>query len=326
MKLKFYKKALTLSLAITLAISPFSGCTTSTIDNSTSLSSSAAIVEIIKPTENTEVYIIQEPTLVIPSSTPTMETVPMIPDVKPELTIPSSFPTTESTPIIEEETIPIQDIIEEQIRNSRDIAELKDKKVIMLTFDDGPSPNTTLSFLDELSKRDAKVTFFVVGNLAIKYPDIIKRAYDEGHTVANHTYSHPELTKIDDQSILDELNKTNQLLTDILGIENRYTRPPYGSINKHVFDLLDQSFILWNVDPRDWQYRDADTVYQNIIKDISDGAIVVLHDVHATTIEGSLRAIDTLLAEGYAIISLEEAEQLGYINVVEKEKVYSLKK
>lgn len=302
MKIKFYKRALTLSLAIALMASPFlcscqNSTKTSITANIPTTSSTIAIIETIKPTEKIEID-----------------------------NIPTIAPSTPSPSTIIEEPIIAEDIIEEPTRNIRDIEKLKDKKVIMLTFDDGPSPTTTLSFLDELLKRDAKVTFFVVGYVAEKYPDIIKRAYDDGHTVASHTYNHPELTKISDQSILDELNKTNQLLADILGIENRYTRPPYGSTNKHVFDLSSQSFILWNVDPRDWQYRNADTVYQNIMKDVSDGAIVVLHDIHATTIEGSLRAIDALIADGYAIISLEEAEQLGYINMEENEKVYSLSK
>lgn len=303
MKIKFYKKALTLSLSIALTVSPFlCACQNSTVTLTAtpSQSPSTAIVDIIETVKPVEIIEVDNTSTIVP-------------------TTPSP------TPIIEE-PIPVEDILEEPTRNIRDIEELKEKKVIMLTFDDGPSPKTTLSFLDELLKRDAKVTFFVVGYVAEKYPDIIKRAYDEGHTVASHTYNHPELTKISDQSILDELNKTNQLLTDILGIENRYTRPPYGSTNKHVFDLSNQSFILWNVDPRDWQYRNADTVYQNIMNGISDGAIVVLHDIHATTIEGSLKAIDDLLADGYAIISLEEAEQLGYINMEKNEKVYSLSK
>lgn len=304
MKIKFYKKALTLSLAIALTVSPFLCSCENSVKTSVATiptqSQSVSIIETIEPTE-------------------------IIKEVEIDST-PAVAPTTPSpTPIIEEPII-AEEIIEEPTRNIRDIEELKEKKVIMLTFDDGPSPTTTITFLDELLKRDAKVTFFVVGYVAEKYPDIIKRAYDDGHTVASHTYSHPELTKISDQSILDELTKTNQLLLDILGIENRYTRPPYGSTNKHVFELSNQSFILWNVDPRDWQYRNADTVYQNIMKNISDGAIVVLHDVHATTIEGSLRAIDDLIADGYAIISLEEAEQLGYINMEENEKVYSIKK
>lgn len=292
MKIKFYKKALSISLAISLITTPFlCSCQNEVVITTTpSQSPSTTIIETIKPIE--------------------VDTIPN-----------TSSPTSD----IEDEII-IQDIIDEPTRNIRSLEELENKKVIMLTFDDGPSPTTTTLFLDELQKRDAKVTFFVVGNVAEKYPEIIKRAYDEGHTVASHTYNHPELTKISDQAIEDELNKTNQLLLDILGIENRYTRPPYGSTNSHVFDLSNQSFILWNIDPRDWQYRNSDTVYQNIMEHVSDGSIVVLHDVHATTIEGSLRAIDDLITEGYAIISLEEAEQLGYINLEEHEKVYSLKK
>lgn len=199
-------------------------------------------------------------------------------------------------------------------RDLRDIESLKNKKIMLFTFDDGPAGNTTIRLLDELRKRDVRVTFFVMGNRVGIYSDIIKREYKEGHTISNHTYTHSDLNLLTDNEVIYEIGNTNKLLEDLLGIKNKYFRPPYGHTNAHILNITNMSSVLWNVDSEDWRYRDANTVYEKIISTAKDGGILLIHDLYETSVDGALRAMDELLRQGYALISLEEAEQLGLIN------------
>ena len=213
----------------------------------------------------------------------------------------------------------------DEARKTRDIETLKGKQVMMITFDDGPAGSTTTRLLDELEKKDARVTFFALGSRVVMYPDIIKRAYREGHTVASHTYDHKDLKNLSDAAVLEEINKTNALLTETIGITNQFVRPPYGSINAHITGLTKMTFINWSVDPEDWKYKNAATVHQNIMNHAQDGAISLTHDLYVTSVDGALAAIDDLLSQGYAVISLEEAVLLGYVNPEVKRVYFSLK-
>ena len=199
-------------------------------------------------------------------------------------------------------------------RRTRDVEQLKNKKVILFTYDDGPAGDVTNRLLDELGKRDARVTFFVLGSRINRFPEIVRRAHAEGHTIANHGFSHRSFLNMSHDDIVNEINMTNQLISNITRTETRHLRPPYGEYNEAIFEISNMSFILWNIDPRDWQHRNANTVYNNIMNHAKDGGIIVLHDLYESTIDGTIRAIDSLLAQGFAIISLEEAEALGLID------------
>jgi peptidoglycan/xylan/chitin deacetylase (PgdA/CDA1 family) len=157
------------------------------------------------------------------------------------------------------------------------------------------------------------------------YPEIIERAYKDGHTIAAHTYSHKDLKNLSDEAILDEINRTNALIYNTIGIKNKYIRPPYGSLNDHILEISDMSFILWNIDSSDWKYKDANIVYKNIMDGAKDGGISLSHDLYGSSIDGTLKAIDELLAQGYTIISLEEAEALGYIDSNNNQSYYSVR-
>lgn len=200
------------------------------------------------------------------------------------------------------------------MKNQRNIELFKDKKVMMITFDDGPDEINTSLLLDELSKLDVRVTFFVIGKKIVDHPDIVLRAYNEGHTIANHTYNHKDFTKLEEAEILTEVNDTNRILNDLLGINNKYLRLPFGKYNNHILKFLDMSIIHWNIDTADWEHKNAQKTYEHIISRAKDGSIVLAHDLYTSTIKGVLLAIDYLLKQGYALISLEEAEKLGYIN------------
>lgn len=185
-------------------------------------------------------------------------------------------------------------------------ARAADTKLAAITYDDGPGPYTE-SLLDGLKERGVKATFFMVGTNAARYPSIIERVYREGHQVANHSYSHAQLTKLSYAGVQDQIQQVNTLLDAACGAGTDYmVRAPYGSVNATVSQAVGAPLILWSVDPLDWKYRNAETVKNNIIKQAHDGAIILVHDIHATTIPGSLAAIDYLQAQGYEFVTVQE--------------------
>lgn len=182
----------------------------------------------------------------------------------------------------------------------------KNGKLIALTFDDGPS-GYTQQLLDGLKERGAKVTFFLPGQCAEAYPETVRREYREGHQIAQHTYSHAQLSAKTDEQIKWELNKTDGILNGILGKEFKYAlRPPYGDNNARVLAAINRPAFNWSIDPVDWRDRDSDTVCNRIVNNAFDGAIILVHDIHRTTIPGALRAIDRLQAQGYEFVTIKE--------------------
>lgn len=179
-------------------------------------------------------------------------------------------------------------------------------KLVAITFDDGPSKYTE-KLLDGLKKRDAKCTFFIVGQNASSYSDTVKRMWEEGHEVASHTYDHSNLNKLSSSAISSTLSKTDAALDKALGFDLSYNlRPPYGNANSSVLKTVGTPCFYWSVDTRDWETRDADSVYKNIMRDTKDGSIVLLHDIYSTSVDGALRAIDSLKAKGYEFVTVSE--------------------
>lgn len=183
----------------------------------------------------------------------------------------------------------------------------KGGKLIALTFDDGPSYYYTPRLLDGLKERGAKATFFVLGEMANNNPDIVRREYREGHQVAQHTYNHVQLTAKSDDEIRSQLSRTDAILNGILGKEFKYDlRPPYGDANARVLSVIGRPAFNWSIDPVDWRDRNSDTVCNRIVNAAFDGAIILVHDIHSTTIPGALRAIDRLQAQGYEFVTIRE--------------------
>lgn len=182
----------------------------------------------------------------------------------------------------------------------------KGGKLIALTFDDGPGPYTR-RLLEGLAKRGVKATFFMLGQQAENYDVTAGLVRDAGHQIASHTYDHPQLSKKTDSQVTWQISHTADILNGITGYGTHYlVRPPYGDYNSRVLSLLDNPAILWSVDPLDWKYRNADTVCTNIVEGAFDGAIVLAHDIHSTTVDGVLMAIDKLQAKGYEFVTVNE--------------------
>lgn len=203
----------------------------------------------------------------------------------------------------------------------RDKEELSDKKLVALTFDDGPSFKITERLLDGLNERDAKVSFFMVGNRVKGQEKLVKRIYDEGHTIGSHTYDHKNFHNLEMNEVLYEINETNRILKDITGVMPRYLRPPYGNYNEEILKEVDMSFILWSVDTEDWKKRDATKVCHYLVDHVKDGDIVLLHDIYNTSVEGVLKAIDELKKEGFVFVSIDEMIRVKGIDI-QNHKVY----
>lgn len=185
-----------------------------------------------------------------------------------------------------------------------------DGPYIALTFDDGPSPETTPKLLKILADRNIKATFFVLGTHATANPDILRSQVAAGHEVGNHSWSHPQLTKLTLAAADKQIEDTSAAIQNATGVKPIYLRPPYGSmtpaLQHHIWDKFGISTIYWSVDPLDWKIRDPQSVYDQIMKQVKPGAIVLAHDIHPTTVAAMPRLLDALIAKGYKFVTVSE--------------------
>ena len=180
------------------------------------------------------------------------------------------------------------------------------QKLVALTFDDGPSARETPQLLQILREKQVRATFFVIGNMAKKAPDVLRQEETDGHEVASHTMTHANLRRTTAEGVKGEVTAMKQTLTEILGHEPSLTRPPYGNINANVRTQVNQPLILWTVDPEDWKYQDTERVRRQVVENVFDGAIILLHDPHATTVAAVPGVIDDLRAAGYEFLTISE--------------------
>lgn len=185
-------------------------------------------------------------------------------------------------------------------------------KLIAFTYDDGPS-FATEALLDGLRDRGAYATFFMTGHLddgnhgLEHYPELADRMVREGHQLANHSYYHINMGKATPEEVKTQIEHTEKLLFHRMG--GAYIdmfRPPNGRVSTKQRKVLDVPVILWNYDSLDWLYINEDTVYRNLVKGASDGAIIDIHDLSPTSVDGSLRAVDTLKEQGYEFVTVAE--------------------
>lgn len=194
------------------------------------------------------------------------------------------------------------------------VANRSAEKCVALTFDDGPHPEYTLQILDILDKYDAKATFFVIGENADKYRDIVKEEYDRGHEIGNHTYTHPDLKKISASEFLEEIKKTKEIIEEITGETPVLFRPPGGYLNNSIVnELTEQNGIpvlwSWRQDTRDWACPSSSSISNSVLKNLKDGDIILFHDYNAKK-SPTPAALETILSElsekGYKFVTVSE--------------------
>jgi peptidoglycan/xylan/chitin deacetylase (PgdA/CDA1 family) len=185
-----------------------------------------------------------------------------------------------------------------------------DGPYVAMTFDDGPHPANTPRLLDMLKQREIHATFFVVGRLATASPNIVQRMVAEGHEIANHSWSHPQLSSMAEDEVRDQLQQTHDALIQTTGVTPKIMRPPYGAFTHHqrswAQEIWGYKCVLWNVDPEDWKYLSAGHVKDEILKATAPGSIILSHDIHESTVDAMPETLDGLLARGFKFVTVSE--------------------
>jgi len=206
----------------------------------------------------------------------------------------------ETEPVTEPEPEPEPCILEQ----------LEGRKIIALTFDDGPNPYITTAILDFLEQQQVLATFFVTGRNTNRWPHIPARATQFGHQVANHSYNHRNFTRISSEQRQQELRQTDEAIYQATGIPSTVTRPPYGSFNRAAQADFTNPLLLWSVDPWDWNTECADYVAQHVLERAQDGDIILLHDLYQHTYEATRIIVPALLERGFVFVTIDQMLEL----------------
>lgn len=177
-----------------------------------------------------------------------------------------------------------------------------------LTFDDGPHPVHTPALLDWLKANRIHATFFLVGENAVRYPELVRRIAAEGHQLGNHTWSHANLTKLSEAKARSEIQRTHDDIVQITGRAPTLFRPPYGALKASQRQWITSTFhydtVLWDVDTEDWKLSSAEAIAQRIERTIKPGGIILAHDIHPRILQALPLALPRLKARGMKPSSL----------------------
>lgn len=182
------------------------------------------------------------------------------------------------------------------------------KPMIALTFDDGPSIYTE-EILETLNTYHSNATFFVLGNKIEAHSGTIIKMYQYGNEIGNHSYNHRSLTKLSLEEQREQIEKTQDIIKKYTGFTPIYLRPTYGSVNSKLRNNTNLDIALWNVDTKDWKYKDVNTIVNNTLRDVKDGSIVLMHDTHKRTSEAIKILIPKLIENGYQLVTVSELKE-----------------
>ena len=187
-----------------------------------------------------------------------------------------------------------------------------DEMKIALSFDDGPHPTYTREILSVLRNFDIKATFFVIGENAKYYPDVLCQITEEGHEIGNHTFTHSLKKNISEKTLTEELKKSRDTIKSICGYDVKLFRPPGGILNNKVKDTvsgLGYKIVLWNIDTKDWAHSSVDTITKNVLSNTKSGSIILFHDYiykNSPTVEALEKIIPKLKEQGYYFVTIGE--------------------
>ena len=185
---------------------------------------------------------------------------------------------------------------------------MMDRPMIALTFDDGPGPNTG-KILDVLEQYDERATFFMLGNSAYAYPETVKRIYETGNEIANHSTTHADLSKASLEKMRWEIDTASETIENACGQRPALLRPPYGAVSPDLRANAGMPLIMWSIDTLDWKTRDIQNTIDVVMNEKQDGAIVLMHDIHDPSVEAAVQLIPKLLEEGYQLVTISELAQ-----------------
>ncbi|WP_405846623.1 polysaccharide deacetylase family protein [Streptomyces sp. NBC_01518] len=185
-----------------------------------------------------------------------------------------------------------------------DDTDCKQVMCVALTFDDGPAAPETATLLSYLAQYNARATFFTVGQNVAAHPDLVRAEARAGNEVGNHSWSHPDLTKLTSEQIAYQLNRTSAAIKAATGKAPTLFRPPYGAVNSTVRHATRLSPVLWTLDTEDWKYPDATKVAQSVIGKVKRNDVVLMHDIHPTSVAAVPEILRTLTARGYHFVTV----------------------
>lgn len=184
------------------------------------------------------------------------------------------------------------------------------KKLIALTYDDGPNPKITPQLIALLQQKGVKATFYLLSPEAKSSQRLVRQLHDAGFEIGDHGTSHKQLTKLPDDQIRTELSKLDDVVTSVTGEKVRTMRPPYGSVNARVAAICDQmgyKVILWDVDTNDWRSgATKDKLINTIMSQTRDGSIILMHDRFQHSLDATAAVIDPLKARGFEFVTVSE--------------------
>lgn len=201
----------------------------------------------------------------------------------------------------------------------------KNKKMVALTYDDGPSIYTP-KILKTLKDNNAVATFFVVGSRVSTYSDTVKSEYKMHCQIGNHSYNHPILTKVGADTIKKEISKTNDTIKKVTGEKPIIMRPPGGATNSTVKKNVKMPMIIWSVDTLDWKTRNAESTQKAVLDHVKDGDIVLMHDLYDATATASQTIIPELVKRGYQLVTVSELAQCRGSKLKNGKSYFSFKK
>ena len=191
------------------------------------------------------------------------------------------------------------------------------KKLIALTFDDGPHPRYTNQILDVLGAYGVKATFFEVGENVLYYSETAQRVAREGHEVGNHTFTHGNVGSMDEDTLLRELERCEDALEELCEYRPHLLRTPEGAMNASLERCLagaDYILVLWSLDTRDWDNKSTACIVQTVLDNVKSGDIILMHDYisyHSKTPEALDVIIPALLSQGYEFVTVSELFGIG---------------
>jgi peptidoglycan/xylan/chitin deacetylase (PgdA/CDA1 family) len=180
---------------------------------------------------------------------------------------------------------------------------------VALTFDDGPNPGVTDVLLDELKRQGVKATFFMIGERIAAAPDLARRVLDEGHEVANHTFTHPHLDQLSDAKVEAEIDQAQEVMAKELRYSPRWFRPPYGALRQNQAHLLASrglGIIEWSVNSEDWAKPGVDKISAKILAETEAGSIIVCHDTSLQTVDSMKIILEPMLQKGFVFSTLSQ--------------------
>lgn len=180
-------------------------------------------------------------------------------------------------------------------------------KAVALTFDDGPSRANTGNILQVLQTYGAHATFFVLGDRARVDGDILQMELAAGCEIGSHSWNHPMLSKMKWRKVTSQIRKTDSVVKKLTnGYQIGLLRPPYGAISNKMRKKMKKPMVLWSLDTLDWKTRNARKIFKKVKKDVKDGDIILMHDIHAETAEAIKKVVPWLQEQGYDILTVSE--------------------